>query len=112
MVAPADVLVLPVLTDLLSLLAELGGYPPIYAAVTVVGVRGHQLWIDSWNRSSGHKPLPDYQPELVSQPVEVPLPPEKPDSYIRPVIDAFWNAFGYRRCPNFDADGCYRMKIG
>jgi hypothetical protein len=46
----------------------------------------------------------DENDDLLFEPIVAPAD-ERPDTTARRVSDRFWNAFGFLRCPFFDADG-------
>lgn len=95
------------LDQYLSKLEVLGVGVPIAVMVTLVGVKGAVMAISPLSRSdSAETPI---DRDVVSLPdVLVTSFDAKPESVLRPVFDAVWNACGLPRSFNYDKDGNWR----
>lgn len=94
---------------------ELGVDPPIFLMMSLSGLS--EFVIEQANRSSrSPEYLPWYRKEnytidhdpLVLPDVLIEDYATTPDTILRPILDALWNAGGYPECPHFDAEGKWK----
>ncbi len=89
-----------------NLAPALGIDPPVYAFLSMVGVRGYQLGIHGGVVYEHPYPLSQDMvllPEVVMEDFGV-----DPARLLRPAFDMVWNAFGLLRSLNFDDQGNWR----
>ena len=104
-VAPADVSIVPHIGQYLKMLGSLGLLPPVYGLVTVVGVLGKTLTLPRGYLSEDAETSD--RDILLLPDVELPFDEAEAKRALKPVFDAFWNAFGMERCLNYNEDGQY-----
>jgi hypothetical protein len=85
-----------------KVLANLGCGAPVLVALTLIGVRGLRMGDDPYALEIGQPIDRDTLtlPETVVEDLN-----SKPENILRPMFDLVWNACGYPRSRNFDADG-------
>jgi len=82
-------------------LQELGCAAPVVVALTLTGVKGLQMGVDSYGFDIG-QPINSnvlILPEAVVEDLTVP-----PGKILKPMFDLVWNACGYPTSKNFDVD--------
>ncbi len=91
----------------LGLMETLGTTPPILILVTVLGTQGRVILT----------PGDRYEPEHSVDRGTLPLPEIVVNGFdvdtsqaLRPMFDALWQAGGYPRSPNYDADGVWQRR--
>lgn len=87
----------------LALQKMLGVEPPIVVMLTLVGVRGHKIFLGE--RLFDSFTLPFRRDTMLIPEVVVEDYGTDPDEIIRPLFDVVWNEAGYARCENFDENG-------
>jgi hypothetical protein len=88
-------------------LQQLGVQPPIYCVVSMLGVKGATMGVDTF-RFSSHSLVPlAEQAVAISESVMVDYS-ESPADVLRAPFDAIWNAFGFEGSPNFNNSGAWR----
>lgn len=96
------------LPDYLSLLKALNVGLPVFAFLTLVGVKGYSMALDRrhWFRDR-HKIEKDvlFLPEVVIEKYE-----DKVEDVLRPIFDSVWNACGFPKSLNYDDDGKWRPR--
>ena len=97
------------LAEHLALQEALGVEPPVLAMLSFVGVRGYRMNVSPPDFRSGTPIDRDdlIVPEVLFEDYETDA--QAVASRMRPAIDAVWNACGYPRSPNYDADGRWQM---
>ena len=80
--------------------------PPYYLMVSLVGVRGLSAPMDEWHSGLPYPHRADQVllPEML---IDDALAKEEPTTWLRPIFDLLWNAFGQRGSPSFDREGRY-----
>jgi len=92
-----------------SAFAEMRKYsvaPPYYLMLSLVGVRGYSAPTDEWDRGIPYPHRSDriLLPELTVDDVTANV---APSSFLRPIFNLMWNAFGRSGSPNYDRAGQY-----
>jgi Putative DNA-binding domain len=89
----------------LGLLQELGASTPVLVALSFVQVRGLQLAVERGGYPEYGEPIATdtlILPETVVEDFSMSI-----DKILRPLFDLVWNASGYARSLNFDANGAW-----
>jgi len=92
------------LPDYLALFARLGVEPPIFLAVSLLGVRGSIMGVpnvlgpERFTIDRDRVLAPEAMIESFQQPI---------DSALHPICDALWNAGGLEGSPGYEADGAW-----
>lgn len=86
-----------------SAVESLGVAPPAYLFLTLAGVTGYRFAVDRMRFHDGNRQAD--RDNLVLPEVRVESWSESPSDSLRPVFDMVWNAFGYERSFNYDANG-------
>lgn len=83
---------------------SLGVRPPIYALLSLVAARGFEMGAPDFRRHAGHPIVQDViqVPEVSF--TEFPNRRGITDA-LRPAFDLVWNACGYAKSANYNADG-------
>ena len=83
-------------------LIALGFGPPYVVMLTLVGVSGVSLAVDY-----DYPAYPSDRDHLLIDPITIDAPELTGNwqQHLRPLLDAFWNAFGVSRCRDFNEDG-------
>jgi len=83
--------------------------PPYYVMLSLVGVHGFCAPTNEGRSSPGYSHRTDkvLLPEFTIDNV---LTRMEPASFLRPLFDLIWNAFGQRGSPSYDASGNYRHR--
>jgi len=96
------------LPDYLSVLKALNVGLPVFAFLTLFGVKGYSmgLYKRHWFREI-HKIEKEvlFLPEVVIETYEV-----KVEDVLRPIFDAVWNACGFPKSLNYDDDGKWHLR--
>lgn len=97
------------LSDYLLVLKILGVELPVFIFLTLLGVKGYSMGIDKWKLLDKHKILIDkvhtidrdilMVPEVVIESYDI-----NAKDVLRPCFDSIWNACGFLRSLNYDAD--------
>jgi hypothetical protein len=87
----------------LAALRQLEIAPPLYVALTLVGIKNYPLAI-----AGGYSPATwardeMFLPEVIVESYDTPV-----DIALRPLFDSMWNAWGCPGCPNYTAEGRYQ----
>lgn len=92
------------LTDYLSVLNILNVEPPVFVFLTLIGVKGFSMGIDTWRYDIDELYTIDRDilslPEIVVQGYQ-----ESADEALKPCFDSIWNACGFRGDFYYDNDG-------
>ncbi|MCD6290722.1 MAG: ATP-binding protein, partial [Anaerolineae bacterium] len=90
------------LQQFLALQKQLGVEPPLVVMLSLVGVAGYTMGVQSWWPID--RPLIDRDslvvPEVLVEDHEV-----EPQRVMKPIFDAVWNAAGWPRSPYYDDQG-------
>lgn len=85
-------------------LTEKGVAPPIYVFLSLIGVRHHYLAI----KGRAHDRRRNLRNDALLLPEAVITDTQQTEEdVLRPVLDRFWNAFGYEQSPTFNEAGKY-----
>jgi hypothetical protein len=92
--------------DYLSVLKALNIGFPVFIFLTLIGVKGYSMAVDSWFRER-HKIDKEvlFLPEVMIEKHEV-----KMEDVLRPIFDAVWNACGFPKSLNYDDNGKRRPR--
>jgi hypothetical protein len=84
--------------------------PPYVAAISLLNVRGYQLYLgyDHWTEP-GH---PIDRDHLLTDEVLIEDLSQPTEKLLRPLFDQIWNGCGFARSLNYDADGKWRERRG
>lgn len=88
--------------DLLKFQAELGVEPPIFALLTLIGVRGYSMAVGAGFLPRTPTPIERdhlFVPEVVVESFESTV-----DLIVKELVDPVWNACGFSETPNFKVD--------
>ena len=88
----------------LSVLKALNVALPVFVFLTLVGVKGYSMEVDSRRRES----TPIDREVLILPEVMIETYECKIDEILRPIFDSIWNACGYPKSLNYDEDGKWR----
>lgn len=104
-VAPADNIIVPYFKPLVRAAINLGLTPPVYSFLSVTGVAGHILMVDSTRIGLRHRMRRIDRDVLMLPDSEMPLDEDGAVRSLRQTFDVYWQAFGFRDSPNFDENG-------
>lgn len=85
------------------LLTELGVLPPFAVMCSLLNVKGHRF--KHGGDSGGHLRVPIDRADLLLPEMIVEDPTPAAQIWMRPVLDALWNAGGQPRCALYNTDG-------
>jgi len=92
------------LENSLALLRRLGCETPIYAMVTMTGMRNLKMWHQNYAAMARACD----RDEIFFQEVVITEITEKAVDLLRPTFDALWRAFGCDKCYYYGGDGIFR----
>jgi len=82
----------------------IGIEPPVYIFLTLTGVKGYEtIYGTHWQRARNSYPIDRdilVFPEILVEDFSVSIP-----TFMRPIIDQFWNASGFMGSPHYDQNG-------
>ena len=87
-------------------LHEIGESGPMYAAIALIDAKGYQLNSDGNMRLFAEHPID--KSVLVLPEVFVEDDNQDPAIFLKPIFDMVWNASGFQRSFNYDADGNWK----
>ena len=92
------------LTDYLSLLKTLNVEPPIFIFLTLLGVKGYSMGVDTWRSWIDEAHTIDRDvlplPEIIIESYDA-----RADVILKPCFDSIWNACGFPRSLNYNEKG-------
>jgi hypothetical protein len=94
------------LRSYLSALSSLGVSPPIFVALSMLGVSGYSMYVPG-GRSFMH----DYSVDrdtLIFPELQIDEMSADPTKFMKSTFDSVWNAFGYERSLNYDENSNFR----
>jgi hypothetical protein len=94
--------VLKYLPSLFSVLATMGIRPPVAISLTLLNVKGLEIWVDQWNNQPGF-PISENQlilPEQIVDDFSL-----APGAILKPALDQIWNACGFEGTRNLNEQG-------
>ncbi len=96
-------------TDVLEQLRRRSVPPPHYLMLSFVGVRGLCAPLREWDSGLAYPHRSDnvLLPEFT---IDEGRSTEETSSFLRPLLDLLWNAFGQPGTPSFDSGGRYRRE--
>jgi hypothetical protein len=92
-------------------LKELEIAPPIIAMISLLGVKGAILGVGQADDDDDHVILTRDTLELPEIVIDDWGSPAEYQKALQPAFDALWNAAGFARCMNFDAEGRWVKKL-
>lgn len=94
---------------LLAAQKTLGVEPPIFVLLTLVGVKGWKVWVDTfWNEVRDPHPIDrDILPLSAAILESFSTPPEL---VLRDILHEFWQASGWPQCFSYDPDGNWKPR--
>lgn len=95
--------------NILAEFERLAVLPPFYLMLSLVGVRGFSAPLDDWREGLAypHRAEKVLLPELF---IDTTIMKDDAVTFLRPLFDLMWNAFGQRGSPSYDANGKYRPR--
>jgi hypothetical protein len=92
----------------LAALVTLGVEFPMWVCLSLLGVKGYLVWMDSsfWSRTAH----PIDRAELILPEIEVEDASIPAECILKPAFDAVWNACGFERCMVYDKSGNWTPK--
>lgn len=101
--------VIPALRNSLETLAHYAVPGPYYLMLSLLGVRGLCAPMNDWRSGLAYPHRADrvLLPEMLVDEATTKTPPA---SWLRPMFDLLWNAFGQAGSPNYDTEGRYLQR--
>jgi len=94
----------------ISVLKKLGVDFPIWVALSLLGIKGYQMYDPrSLSMQLGNR-YPIDRDELIIPEVQVEQPQVLGEEVLKPAFDAIWNACGYERSFNYDENENWKLR--